>query len=391
MEENESAILTGQPCDDCGSSDALAVYSDHTYCFSCQTSHKTDGSNNIKTKGPKMKSLDLITESKTKELRSRGISVTACKKFNYTVGTFNGETVQIANYYNKNNEVVAQKIRTKDKDFKLLGSLSEALLFGQQLWKEGGKRVIITEGEIDAMSVAQVLQFNTAVVSIPNGATSAEKSLRKHLEWLETFDEIIIGFDTDEPGRQATNKAVLLFTPGKAKICTWEAKDANEMLASGNVGGIITCISNAKEYRPDGILSGEDIWTAMQSRETTEVFPTQYTELNTKIAKGMRRGRLYTVTAGSGIGKSTFTKEIAYHLRMTHNLRIGMVALEESAAETAYSLLGIHLNLPLLEDPDCIDNDTARQAFEEVILDHIFIHDHFGSLESTHLLSKHAI
>ena len=102
MEENESAILTGQPCDDCGSSDALAVYSDHTYCFSCQTSHKTDGSNNIKTKGPKMKSLDLITDGKIKELRSRGISATACRKYNYTVGTFNGETVQIANYYNKN-------------------------------------------------------------------------------------------------------------------------------------------------------------------------------------------------------------------------------------------------------------------------------------------------
>jgi len=40
----ESEFIKHQPCPDCGSSDALAVYTDgHTFCFSCQTRTAGDG------------------------------------------------------------------------------------------------------------------------------------------------------------------------------------------------------------------------------------------------------------------------------------------------------------------------------------------------------------
>ena len=35
--DTDGVVLTHQPCEDCGSSDALTVYDDHTFCFSCQT------------------------------------------------------------------------------------------------------------------------------------------------------------------------------------------------------------------------------------------------------------------------------------------------------------------------------------------------------------------
>ena len=66
--------------------------------------------------------------------------------------------VQIANYCNSVGQVVAQKIRTKDKKFYWLGDKSKAGLYGQHLWGEGGKRLVITEGELDALSVSQAWQ-----------------------------------------------------------------------------------------------------------------------------------------------------------------------------------------------------------------------------------------
>ena len=36
-EVESTPVKIPQPCDECGSSDALSIYDDgHTYCFSCQ-------------------------------------------------------------------------------------------------------------------------------------------------------------------------------------------------------------------------------------------------------------------------------------------------------------------------------------------------------------------
>lgn len=388
LQGDSTVILAHQPCDDCGSSDALAVYTSSTYCFSCGTHKFTDKD----TPTPQKRThtnMDLITESKYQALKKRGIDVNTCRKYGYTIGKYKDDTVQIANYYNKSKEVVAQKVRTKDKDFLLLGSIKDAGLFGQQLWKEGGKRIIIVEGEIDCMTVSQAYNHKFEVVSVPNGAQGAKKALMKHLEYLESFSVIVLAFDNDEPGRRAMDECATIFKPGKVKMCYWEgAKDANDLLVRGDLNSIVTSIANAKEYRPDGIIEGEDIWKAMTVKDTTVVYPTPYIELNYKLRGGMRKGRLYTFTAGSGIGKSTVVKEIGYHLKMTHGLNLGVVALEEGKEETAHSFAGIYLDKPLLEDPDCATMEQKREAFDKVMAHGFYLHDHFGSLESDNLLNK---
>ena len=87
-------------------------------------------------------------------LKSRGISEETCLKFNYQVGKKNGKWVQIANYYDENGRVCAQHIRFEPKDFIWAGDSKKATLFGQNLWPGGGKRVVVTEGEIDAMTIS---------------------------------------------------------------------------------------------------------------------------------------------------------------------------------------------------------------------------------------------
>lgn len=148
----------------------------------------------------------------------RRLTEETCRKFGYQIGkTDDGKTVHIAPYYNEGGQLVAQKIRTQDKDFFVIGKLSEATLFGQRLWAAGGKRIVVCEGEIDAMSVSQAQQNKWATVSIPTGSKGAAKAIKSNLEYLESFSEIILMFDQDQPGLDAAAECVGLFSPASAR------------------------------------------------------------------------------------------------------------------------------------------------------------------------------
>ena len=133
--------------------------------------------------------IDLI-EGSVNALPKRQINSETCKKFNYETGIYNGRNCHISNYYDKQYSLVAQHIRFADKSFKWLGDTDKISLFGQNLWRDGGKSIIITEGEIDAMSVSQINNHKYPVVSVPSGASSAKKYIKRELEWLSKFQKI---------------------------------------------------------------------------------------------------------------------------------------------------------------------------------------------------------
>src|SRR5690606_27085289 len=146
--------------------------------------------------------------------------------------------------------------RFPDKTFRWVGDPKRALLYGQQRFKAGGRRVIVTEGEIDALSVDEVQDRKWPVVSVPNGADSAKKACLAQLEWLDSFEEVVIFFDSDEPGQRAAVEVAELFAPGKAKIVSFAYKDANEALQKGDGAAIINAVWNAKPYWPDDLVEG---------------------------------------------------------------------------------------------------------------------------------------
>ena len=81
-----------------------------------------------------------------KAIPRRNLTQETCRKWGYWVGRLNGEDVQIANYKTRDGKPVAQKIRYANKNFSVRGELIG--LYGQHLWKEGGRRVVVVEGEI---------------------------------------------------------------------------------------------------------------------------------------------------------------------------------------------------------------------------------------------------
>lgn len=388
MKDTDSTFIGHFPCPSCGSSDAYAEYSDgHGYCFACC---KYFHSEDKKMESPKKEAKGLIpiSELSFSALNARGINKDTCQKLKYYVGYYNDKPCQVACYYDLQGNLVGQKIRFPDKTFSIRGKISNCL-FGSQLW-ESGKKIVITEGEIDALTVSQLQGNQWPVVSIPNGAQAAKKAIEANLEYLSKFDQIILMFDMDEPGRKAVEDCCKVLPSGKAYVANLPCKDPNECLLNGKSKDVIGAIWNARLYRPDGIVSGEELYekcvTDIDDLKDSVEYP--WAALQNKT-KGVRHGELYVLTSGSGMGKSTVLRELEYYFGVVRGDLCGIVALEESTRKTGLELMSIHVNKRLILNPDYIGADGRSDAFKATVGNgNFYLYDHFGSLDSTNLLSK---
>lgn len=321
-------------------------------------------------------------------IKSRKLRTETCRKYDYRVAKVGGKIVHVANY-RKNGNPVAQHVRfAEDKDFIWVGKSKGVELFGQHLFSSGGKRLVITEGEIDCLTISQSFGNKWPVVSIPSGINSAKKALTDNLEWVESYQEIVLAFDDDGPGREAVEECANLFSVGKVKVMTYAGyKDANDLLMANKGDQIAPCVFNAQVYRPDGIVMGTDLWEEIiKAPEPGLELP--YPILQEKL-QGLRAGRIHMFTAGSGIGKSTFVHELAYHLFTEHNQPIGVMALEESKKRTAERYLAMHLNKIIHTNRKEVSEEELREAYDSTINNHNFcLYDHWGSTDIDNLLSK---
>jgi twinkle protein len=325
-------------------------------------------------------------------LGNRKVPESICKRYNYSIGTDKvGNTCQIATYYDKEYQPVAQKLRYRDKSFKFIGKPKETLLFGQQLFGEGGKTITITEGEIDALSVATAWDGKYPVVSIQNGAQSAKKEISKQLDWISSFDEIILWFDSDEAGRKAIEECVPLFEPGKVKVVTHSSyKDASDVLVAEGKSGIVSTFYNAKEFRPDGIVTAGDI--KEDAMKPTEWGDSWCFDGITQATYGRRLGELHLLGAGVGIGKTDFVMAQIAHDITKGKLKVGTFMLEQTPVETlkriAGKLDGKHYHLPN-EDEKVYKNKDLSNTIEKVQQSgNLFMYNSFGAIDWEVIQSK---
>jgi len=396
-------IKSKQPCPDCGSKDNLAVYTDGTYCFGCKVPSKTS------EHGEEI--IDVSTEPKRdynfmlKEIAGLSSSSLDSRKINKDIAERYGVKIEydqstglpIKYYfpYRKGNEIVGYKVRSVlEKDFYAVGSTSGTELFGQHLVGEGGKLLIITEGEMDALAAYQMLKDcgkNYKVVSIPNGSSSAAAAIKNNIEFLEDFETIMINFDSDKAGQEATKDVVDIFSPGKVKIMTLPEKDANDMILNNHKSvEYLRAIQAAQTYRPDGIVQLADAWDLMWESNSQESIKYPWEGLNEKLY-GMRKREIITLTSGSGMGKSAVTRELTHHLLKNTEDNIGVLALEESVSRTAWGVVSVEANLPLSirEERFGVSKEDIRKWFNSTIgTGRIFTLDHFGSTSENTLLSR---
>lgn len=372
-------------CDNCGSSDANALYDDnHTYCHVCETYVPGDDDYVPQTRQVKMTTVNI--SGVFRSIPERGITQATCEK--YGVKVDNGK--HYYPYFDADGVLVGAKVRTVEtKQFNIQGTTKESGLFGQQLFHTGGKAITITEGELDALAAFQMQGSLYPTVSIKNGANAALKDCKAHYDWLNSYDSIVICFDADEPGRKAAKEVAELFGP-KAKIVQHKSgyKDACEYLKAGATKEFINEWWRAEEYKPDGIVKGEDLWEELKKPRQLPDASWPYAKLNEMLA-GLRKRELITIAAGTGQGKSTFLRQLIHHLLMTTNDNIGMAFLEESPNRTAMGIMSIDAGKPLHLPQTVYTEDELKRSFERTMgTGRCALFNHFGSLDIDNVLNR---
>ena len=402
--ENKTWDKLHQPCPLCDSSDAVGINEDDSAkCFSCgefmPSYDKACGGKDMqtaKTTTTTFKQPDMVEGGQFNALKDRQISQATATKYGVkSMSDLQGNIVKHFYPYYNGHELSATKIRNViNKDFYLSGTYNETGLFGQQLFKSG-KYVTITEGECDAMSAYELLGSKWAVVSIKRGAQGAVKDIKESLEFFDEFENVIIAFDSDKAGKEAAIKVARLFKPGKAKILTLPNgfKDPNDMLRSNRHKEFVETWWASKVYTPSGVINVTEQRDKFNNREKKPCVPYPYEGLNKKLY-GMRQGELITLTGGTGLGKSSVTRELEHHLIKNTKDNVGIIALEEDWRRTIDGILSIEANARLYVDEE-------REKFSKEELDKMFdmlydgdnrnrvwVHSHFGTNDIDDIFTK---
>ena len=389
------------PCHSCGGSDPVSQNADGSaYCFSCNTYFKDYGTSEVQQ--------DNVTDFESYQprqdgasynaLTDRGISIETAKKYGVKSTTTVGGQVTSHHYpFYSNGELVATKIRKQNKQFAWQGNSKDTGLFGEQLFKAGGKFITVVEGECDAMAAYELLGSKWPVVSIKSGAQGGARDVKNSLEFLESFETVVICFDSDDVGKQGAKAIAKLLKPNKAKLMTLPEgfKDPNDMLKAKKHTAFVSAFWDAKTYTPSGILNLStqlDAYRKLQS-EKKDSIPYPWHGLNAKL-EGMRAGELVTLTGGTGLGKSSVTRELEHWLINHTEDNVGIVALEENWARTAEGIMSIEANakLHLNSVKEEVGEDKLLDVYRKVFMDEnegrVWIHAHLGVNHLEDIFSK---
>lgn len=375
------------PCDMCSSSDGVGVYqredeSYHGTCFVCGEHTNSPFENEEIIEETQEKCMYEMKDSVLSSIPSRGISKEACDKYGVTTITEGGKDV--AHFYpNTSNgqEVGAVKRVVEGKKFSFTGDSKNLEFFGQRVCGSNGKMIIVTEGALDCLAVVDMLarsdkRYRTC--SVINGASSAVKCFKDNYKWINSFENIFLAFDMDDAGDKAADKVAELFPAGKVKRITMPDKDANDMLLANRHQEFLMAIFNSKGLKETGIVSVDDIFEeAIKPPVPGLSFPWKTL---TEATYGFRRGELWGLGSGSGMGKSFCFKELIRHSIFVHNLKVGVIFLEEPASKTLKTLAGLEdgvkYHIPSSKDNPWEVKDLAATITK--FKEKVYFFDHFG-------------
>ena len=382
-------------CPKCTSSDAFAI-DDNGWgkCFSCGSNIPPEKTSQAEVIPYPSRVASTKTQSSSREPynSSQGVMYSAFpdRKIKINTAEFYGVGYQGTDLVFPYGEKTAKIRKNGKKEFTIKGEWSSTTeLFGQERFPSGGKRVLCVEGEFDALAAHQMLGGKYAVVSVRNGASSAYQDCKNNYEYLDSFEEIVFGFDNDQAGLEAMAKcAELLAHKAKCMKPKNGLKDACDYLQDNQTSEYVDAFWRAERWTPDGIVSGSSLYEqVMTPLEHAEVkYP--FAGLN-KLTYGIRKAELVTVTAGSGLGKSQFMREIVWHILQNTESNIGLMFLEESTRKTGLSLMSLAANKPL-HLPDCQATQEEKDyAFNQTLgTDRVYLFDHFGSSDVDNIVNR---
>lgn len=267
-----------------------------------------------------LKKIDPIIpkEPAIKYLESRGISEDIARKYEITTQT-GKDNILVFPFYDENGYMQFIKYRktdfdkTKDKNKEWCEKNCKPILFGMKQCNPENKTLVVTEGQMDSLSVAECGIENA--VSVPTGALGFTW-IPYCWDWLQGFEKIVV-FGDYEKGHITLLDEFSRRFGGKVKHVRTDdykdCKDANEILLKYGKNQIITCVENAVSLPIRQVIELSNV-------EDVDIFALE--KLSTGISKldrllygGLPFGGVHLISAKAGSGKSTFASQLLIKAR----------------------------------------------------------------------------
>jgi len=255
------------------------------------------------------------TEWAVKYLERRGIYEDVCKKFEVTTRKDN-PTVMVFPFYD--DKGILQFVKYRNLAYvkgKTQGCKewcekdTMPILFGMKQANDFTRPLVITEGQIDSLSLAQAGIPNA--VSVPTGAQGFTW-LSNCWEWLNKWKEIVVFGDYE-------NGKITLVDGIKARLeknitikCVKKQdylgeKDANDILTKYGTNALITAVNNAEMPKLENVKELASVKSV--NINELEKIKTGIQEID-RVIGGMCMGQVILLTGKRGEGKSTFMSQL---------------------------------------------------------------------------------
>jgi twinkle protein len=314
-----------------------------------------------------------------RDFTGRGITAETSRRYGVKLVQMPaGDECVMFPYHEAPGVVCGHKFRQTDQKKFFVSGRPGANFFGRYV-TAGTRRLVITEGEFDALAVAEALG-PWPVVSIPAGAANASKAILENMDWIGTFDEVVVWFDNDKPGQKAVQDCAPLFRMGRLRLVRsipQDCKDANDVLMKHGLTAVKNCVYGAEAYAPEGLVSGAKLFTRLQKQRTLG-HPYPFVGLN-EMLLGMRPGEVTMWFAGTNVGKSTVVQYVGANL-VRSGVKVGVVALEENVERTLLRYLSTFESRPLhLSETLPVDELTAK--YEQQLGENLVCFDNESSYD----------
>lgn len=401
-------------CEECGSSDARAVYDDDSsHCFNCQHTvpskeYLAENSRkpSIRAKAFVVKdteknkenklSKELITDEENEEIKSqtslsghgyRGISDEVLKFYGCRTEVDDEDNV-VARYYpyTIGGKLSGYKKRIHPKTFggNIGNTGKDCEMYGQFRFEKGGKYLLLVEGEEDCHAAYQMFldysrskesDFVTAVVSVGQGVASA-KQIAANYEFFNKFEQIIVGLDGDEAGDDGLEKIIAALPKGKVKIAKWDKKlkDPNNYLEYNQARKFLQDFYAAESYVPVGVVGSSHLYDRMlqKSGQPKVPFPPLLEELNRMFVGGLSLGYIINIASDTGVGKTTIINELVMYWLFHSPHKVGILSMELDDAQYAEVMLSRYIEKKLALMPDAEKAEYIRTEAFKKLADELF-------------------
>ena len=253
----------------------------------------------------------IVRDEAVAYMARRGISEAVCRKYELTTRRDN-KSILVFPFYDEAGTLQFVKYRNMkfrrgvDKNKEWSEADAMPILFGMKQCT-GFDRLIITEGQIDSLSVAEC-GFDNAV-SVPTGATGFTW-LANCWDWVTKFQEVVV-FGDNEHGKITLADTLRARLPQMVKVVRKKdylgEKDANDILLKYGKQAVITAVENAEPPRLENV---KDLSTV----EAVDInalprIKTNIPDIDRMIG-GLVMGQVVLLTGKRGHGKSTFMSQL---------------------------------------------------------------------------------